>query len=174
LRGNPSADGSALFLVLVCLVVLSLLGLSLAGVASNERVLGANSRTLRRVLFAAESGVDLAAARALAFDDLSPLLLELEALELAGGTLRTFVEIDEATPVLTLSCRLCEINRSLEYGRQGPLWRVAIRVTSRGRRGSEGVGADRGSRIVTQTLDIQPWELPVGVAEPLSTRGSQR
>lgn len=58
-------DGSAYIVALLALVVLTIIGLSLALVTQTEFEIGANERVINRVFYAADSGINIAAAMAL-------------------------------------------------------------------------------------------------------------
>jgi hypothetical protein len=62
---RDSQDGSAYIIALLVLLVLSILGLSLALISQTEVRLGANELTTHRALYGSEAGVHLAVARVL-------------------------------------------------------------------------------------------------------------
>jgi len=62
---RPTEAGSAYIVALLVLVVLSVLGLSLALVSQSELQIGANELTTHRALYGAEAGVNLSIARVL-------------------------------------------------------------------------------------------------------------
>jgi Tfp pilus assembly protein PilX len=62
-------EGSAYLVTLLLLIVLTLMGLSLALVTSTESQIGANERILERVFYTSDAGVGIAAARILVSSD---------------------------------------------------------------------------------------------------------
>ena len=79
--------GSAYLITLMVLFVLTTLGLSLSVVTQTEILAGAQERVLERTFYAAESGLELSVARALAEGDFGPALHERTRSELEQGQL---------------------------------------------------------------------------------------
>ena len=55
-RASVHQSGSAYLAALLAMVVLSIIGLSLAFITQNEMLIGANQRTVTRVLYDADAG----------------------------------------------------------------------------------------------------------------------
>ena len=64
--------GSAYIIVLLVLIVLAVFGIALSMITQTESQIGSNERTLNRVFYAADAGVERAVARALVAADHSP------------------------------------------------------------------------------------------------------
>lgn len=145
--------------------MVSLLGLSLSLVTTVERRLGANQRGLEQALWAAESGLGLAAARVLTTNDLGPVTLDLGPASGAPGSgwglLRNRAEVRSVRPLLVAPCGLCQINGAGTYGEGAGLSRVHLAMASRGSRVSVLGGSTPVQKRVEATLDLEPWALPV-------------
>ena len=72
-RSTPRQNGSAYILTLLTLVILTIVGLSLALVTQTERQLGANEQIIQRVFYAANSGTAMATANVLARNSHDPV-----------------------------------------------------------------------------------------------------
>lgn len=115
-------SGSAYIVVLLVLVVLTILGLSLALVTSTERQIGASEKTVQRLLATAESGYNLAVAKKMVLKDDDPMVLQFREprarvdgsadprLANAALLLRHEVTVSTLMPLLDMPCHLCEIN----------------------------------------------------------------
>ncbi len=121
--GHPPGEaGSAYIIVLLVLVVLTILGLSLALVTQTERQIGTSEKTVQRVFASAESGIYLAVVKAVVLHDLKAMNLELrEPRRRLDGTAdptlgnaplqRHDVSVSVMMPLLDAPCNLCQINR---------------------------------------------------------------
>lgn len=166
-------SGSAYIVVLLVLVVLTILGLSLALVTQTERQIGASEKTVQRVFATAESGIALAVAKAMVLDDNGPMALEFrEPRNLLDGSgpnlsghplaLRHDVEVSVLLPLLDQPCHLCEVNRggNSEIAYSNINHGVVSTATRRG--WSAGGDADDaqviGRQSVSAMIQIQPIE----------------
>ena len=151
-------SGSAYLAALLALVVLSIIGLSLAFVTQNEMVIGANQRTITRVLYDADAGVAEATARVLFTRDRRPKTLEVEdPTSPAGLGLGSTIELTQYLPINDAPCNLCQINQG------GPQYfKVNHAITSTATRvGNLGTDDEipLGRKTVSVMVDIQPMEL---------------
>ena len=64
--------GSAYIVVLLVLVVLAIFGIALSMITQTEMQIGSNERTINRVFYAADAGIELAIARAIVTADHTP------------------------------------------------------------------------------------------------------
>ena len=156
-RCSRRASGSAYLITLLSLVVLTMLALALTFVTQTENLVGSNERTLQRTFYAAESGVHVAVARALAnhekcarcdvFDDVprpSP-----------GSLMRAFIENDKIEPTATPYCNLCSINDAMQYDGSA-FYKVNHAVTARG---SLVLGGEvAASKTISNMVDVLPWK----------------
>jgi hypothetical protein len=156
--------GSALLLALVVLLTVTMLGLSLTLVTDMERRLGANQRGLEQALWAAESGLALAAARVLTANDLGAVAVDLgPALGTPGsgrGLLRNRAEVASVRPLLSAPCGLCQINGAGSYSEGGGMHRVHLAIEGVGSRVALSGDSTPVLRRVEVTLDLEPWVLP--------------
>ena len=120
-RLRSGERGSAYVIALLVLVVLSIVGLSLAAVTQTEIQLGGNERTIQRTFYGAESGVGLSISRVLTVNQstdqttvtaVEPMQFVLpQRLEPLGPTnLATRVEVSPYVPVLSAPCNWCPTN----------------------------------------------------------------
>jgi len=163
--------GSAYLVTLLLLIVMTLLGLSLALVTGTESQIGANERVLERVFYAADAGVGVGAARILAGsdynydvqDDVNNSYIMNDTPNAPTLLVRSSVSVGPMVPLQTAPCNLCEINNSGSY-RSNSYERVNILIPARGTRDTLAEAVAR--RRVAATLDIQPWQSPTRAAFP--------
>ncbi len=160
--------GSAYILALLILVVLTLIGLSVALITGTEAQVGANERLIQRTFYAADSGVGLVLARILTKNDFSEGTPDdptnpVYELNPAPGSesplVRNQVTLSPSIPLLEAPCSLCEINNAGTYS-ETAYWRYNVAVTTRGQRTA---AADPTSAVADNTisanLDVQPWQV---------------
>jgi hypothetical protein len=112
--------GSAYLIALLVLVVLSLVGLSLAAVTQTEVQLGGNERSLERTFYGSEAGIGLSVSRVLTVNQSTdqttitatePMRFVLpEQLAPIGLNLATRVEVSPYVPLLAAPCNWCPTN----------------------------------------------------------------
>lgn len=110
---HSSQAGSAYVLALLALVVLSILGLGLALITQTEMQIGSNERTVQKVFYAADTGIQMAIARAVVIPEISKFTLHLKDNEKVA--LKHEVEVSDFLPVAHSTCNLCEFNDPGEY-----------------------------------------------------------
>ncbi len=170
-RNLQRESGSAYLITLLLLIVMTLLGLSLALVTSTESQIGANERVLERVFYSSDAGIGIGAARVLAgsdynYDaqnDVNNSYIMNDTPEAPTLLARSTVSVGPMVPLQTSPCNLCEINNSGSY-RSNSYERVNILIPSRATRDLLAEAVAR--RRVAATIDIQPWQSPTRAAFP--------
>ncbi len=159
--------GSAYILALLVLVVMTLIGLSLALISSTEMQVGANERLIQRTFYAADSGVGLTVARILTKNDFAEgtpddprnPVYPLNAVPGSESPLvKNQVLLAPAIPLLEAPCSHCEINNAGTYS-ETAFWRYNIAMTSRGQRTSLDGTTNVADNTVSANLDVQPWQV---------------
>jgi len=157
-------QGSAYVIALLVLVVLTLLGLSLALVSSTEQQVGFNERMIQRTFYAADSGIGLMAAKILVNNDFRAGIPGDEnngeyEINAGPGPLSTLVRnrvtLSPAIPLVEAPCTLCEINNAGSY-RENAFVRINVAVTTRGERVSFDGSQVLATNLIAANLDIQP------------------
>ncbi|HEX9940463.1 MAG TPA: PilX N-terminal domain-containing pilus assembly protein [Thermoanaerobaculia bacterium] len=166
---HPAAQageaGSAYIAVLLVLVVLTILGLILALVTQTEMQVGNNERTVNRVFYAADSGIEAAVANILVPRDFSArtYLFTDTGLALAAdekGQIGTEVSVSSADVALEAPCNLCELNQA-GYGAKD-YSRTAFSVTATAARfATRDAGASRtplAQKTISAMVQLEPFE----------------
>lgn len=154
--------GSAYLITLMVLFVLTTLGLSLSVVTQTEILAGAQERVLERTFYAAESGLELSIARALAEGDFGPALHERTRSELEQGQLARIRERVQSSTFFCLGdtpCNLCSVNQGRNYTRRNHL--LAVNAS---RHTQEDVPADEvtlGRKNLSSMVDVEPYQAVV-------------
>lgn len=156
--------GSAYVTALLALVVLTILALALAFVTQTEVRIGAHERMVNRTFYAADSGLGLAAAEALARGKYTPTTVVLN--EQVTGTTHVAdrVEVSPLAPILTVRCDWCPAN---DDG-VPEFWKVHHAATATAQRvswdGSSTVPPAGAPVLAQKTLSVmfefQPWPTP--------------
>lgn len=170
-RSRCGESGSAYIVVLLVLVVLTILGLSLALVTQTERQIGTSEKTIQRVFASAESGIALAVAKALVLPDLQGMNLQLReprarldgtadpALNTAL-TLRHDIATSVMMPLLDAPCNLCQINTGGQYT-ENPYKEInhglVVSATRRGWNADPDEALVLGQQRVSLMVEVQPW-----------------
>lgn len=157
---RASESGSAYLVAILALVVLTIVGLSLALITQTEMQIGANEKMIQRSFYAADSGISLATARTLVTR--RPAWSEIYTIPDPQGTgLRLEHEVDVSPffPIGFAPCNLCDVNNTGEYGAQ-KYQRVNHAVTTIAIRRFPGADAPLAEKSVTAMVEFQPWELP--------------
>lgn len=164
--GRERERGSAYLIALLALVVLTIIGLALAFITQTENQLGSNERTLQRIFYAADAGIDFSLARALANGDTAGRIVEIP--EADGNPLIQPVEVVDTSPfvpILDAPCNLCQIHNAGEYGDPG-YRKTTYVVTSTARR---RVGGDQilAQKTVSAMVDVLPQRSSVASYRPV-------
>ncbi len=156
--------GSAYITALLALVVLTILALALAFVTQTEVRVGAHERMVNRTFYAADSGLGVAAAEALARGKYTPTTVVLN--DQVTGTVHVAerVEISQLAPILTVRCDWCPAN---DDG-VPEFWKVHHAATATAQRVSwDGSTAipPAGAQVLAQKtvsvmFEFQPWPTP--------------
>lgn len=157
-------SGSAYVVVLLVLVVIAIFGIALSMITQTEMQVGSNERTLNRVFYAADAGIELAVARAVVTADHTPITFTYTdtGAALASGTLGlgTQVEVTAFHPIQVSACNLCEINNVGTY-QDKAFYKVNHAVTVRATRfASLTAGTQRtplAQKTVSAMVEIQPF-----------------
>lgn len=151
--------GSAYLIVLMVLFVLTTLGLSLSVVTQTEILAGAQERVIERTFYAAESGLELSIARALADANFGPVLHERTRSELEQGQLMPIRERVQSSTFFCLGdtpCNLCSVNQGRSYTRRNHL--LAVNA-SRLAEGDTEVAL--GRKNLSSMVDVEPYQAVV-------------
>jgi hypothetical protein len=168
-----SETGSAYIITLLALVVLTILALSLALVTQTEVQIGSNERTVSRMFYAADSGLGVAVAESLLFNQNpdNPALpgartVLLNKVSVGAGNNLTANVADRVTisafiPINHERCDLCQS----EEGKQ-KFWRVNHAVSATAERIAwNGNGAPPaevtllGQKTLSAMFKFEPWPL---------------
>lgn len=163
-RGRSGEAGSAYIIVLLVLVVIAIFGIALSLITQTEMQIGSNERTLNRVFYAADAGIELAVARAVVTADHTPITFTYTdtGAAMASGTLGlgTQVEVTAFHPIQVSACNLCEINNVGSY-QDKAFYKVNHAVTVRATRfASLTAGTQRtplAQKTVSAMVEIQPF-----------------
>ena len=157
LPSRSRESGSAYLVALFVLVVLTLLGMSLSLITVTESQIGANERSIQRVFFAGELGVQLATAKALTIPDTRAMLLDFN--EPSGGavTIVNRLDVSGMVPIQVSSDRPL-VKADAEF------FKINHAVTSRSSRLGWSPGLDPDSddptvlaaAVVGMMIDVQP------------------
>lgn len=153
--------GSAYIIALLCLVVLTLVGLSLSLITQTEMEIGSAERTLQRVFYAADAGIAATIAKALTEADYSGRTYRMPERE-KGYRLTTYrndVEVSHFSPIIDPPCNLCEINDAGRYN-DDSYEKVTFGVSATSRRRQASANSPLLAQKTIQTnLDVQPWKV---------------
>jgi hypothetical protein len=154
--------GSAFLFVLLVLLVLSILGLSLAVVTQSEVQIGGAQKQTTRVFYAADSGLRIQLAAHLVNGDVAARTralgnpLVLQTTPAAGIQIRDLVEVSPFYPIFSGTCNLCMVNPDSNYNS------INHAVTATGLRigivSPLDPGTEQARRTVAQMFSLQPWE----------------
>lgn len=156
-------EGSVYVLTLMVLVLLGTLAFSLIAVSQNEVILGGHDLTTQRVLYSAESGLHLAAARALVNNDRSSeTFIFDDTPETSMLKQLNEVELTAFVPLRDTPCNLCEINGAGSYNEKA--FRAINHVVNSNaiRRGPGG--QILGQKRLSVMLEFQPWKSSIDQA----------
>jgi Tfp pilus assembly protein PilX len=167
--------GSAYVIVLLALVVLTILALALALITRTEVQVGANERQANRTFYAADSGLGVAAAEALARGRYETTTVVLNETRAGDSRVADRVEVAPLVPVLAVRCDWCPAN---DDG-VPEFWKVHHAATATAQRVSwTGAGeppADarvHASKTLSAMFEFQPWPTPPveSIADPEALR----
>ncbi|MEO8275939.1 MAG: hypothetical protein ABI639_06935 [Thermoanaerobaculia bacterium] len=156
---NRSESGSAYLATLLILVVLTILGLSLAVITQTEVLIGGSEKQATRQVFAANSGIGLSTGFMLVAADASVHQLRIaERTQTLFGTDTTVTDDVCTSPFYQLQsgvCNLCMMNQDNDY------FAVTYGVTVAALRRSDK--KEVGSRKeLGAVLAVEPWKNDIG------------
>ncbi|MFL6193428.1 MAG: PilX N-terminal domain-containing pilus assembly protein [Thermoanaerobaculia bacterium] len=160
--------GSAYVAVLLVLVVLTIFGLALSLITQTEMQIGSNERTVNRVFYAADSGIEAATAQVLVTKDFTKrtYLFTDTGLQLVSGKLQfgTQVEISDFQKLQETPCNLCEINQAGTYGGRDYAKTTYSVTATASRFGTLNAGTGKtplAQKTISAMLEMQPFEKTV-------------
>jgi type II secretory pathway component PulK len=158
-HGAEGERGSAYLIALMVLFVLTTLGLSLSIVTQTEILAGAQERVIERTFYAADSGIELSIARALADGNFGPVVHERSRSELEQGQLMAIRERVQSSTFFCVDdtpCNLCSVNQGRSYARRNHL--LAVNAT----RLAEGdTEVALGRKSLSSMVDVEPYQAVV-------------
>lgn len=175
IRSAAGEAGSAYIAVLLVLVILTILGLAVTFVTQTEQQVGANERTVNRVFYAADAGIEAAVARALVASDHrgTSFFFNDSGKALAAGQLDlgTRVDVSAFFPIQEANCNLCEVNNAGSYSGRD-FYRVTHAVTVRATRFATmdaNLPAEQrnvlAQKALTTMVDVQPWKVSLEITD---------
>jgi len=166
-RRSGSQAGSAYIAALLVLVVLTVIGLSLALITQSEMQIGANERVQQRMFYAANSGIAASTARALTNADYSSTIYRLGDVGSSIAGLGFDVDVSPFLPILDSPCNLCEINQIGTYNeRSFRAINHAVTVVAIRRQGIGG--ATLAQKTLSSMIEVQPWRQTPDALEALN------
>jgi hypothetical protein len=171
-RGSDS--GSAYILSLMVIIVLTIVGMSLALTTQTEIQIGAAERTTTRVFYAADTGIEVALARGMVAADHSALTFRItdDGEPLTGSDYELFNQVDTSpfVPILDTACNLCEINNSGTYS-ENAFRKINNAVTAQAERfGTLDGGITntlRARKTIAGMIEMQPWKVSPSALFPI-------
>jgi hypothetical protein len=162
--------GSAYLAVLLVLVILTIMGLSLATVTSMEMEIGSAERTVTRVFYGADSGIAIATAAALTSRDYRSRALRLFGdAHTPQGTSAVVgraprVQLTHTVPLLAEHCNLCSVNENeLQFFKVNHAMTstaTELRWSSAGEDPPANATAE-ATKVVAVMIEVQPfWQPP--------------
>ena len=153
--------GSAYLVTMMVLIVMTIIGLSLSLVTQTEMQLGATEKMIQETFYAADSGVAVGIARALARNEQDPFsyLMNQEDRE-QNFHLVNRINVSPFQAILNMPCNFCEINPN-----DSPFANVNHGVTAFAERvawtgdpsGPPPDAKVRARRSVSVMVELQPW-----------------
>lgn len=167
-QARTGEAGSAYIAVLLVLVVLTAFGLALSLITQTEMQVGSNERTVSRVFYAADSGIEAAIAQVLVTKDFTARTYQFtdSGFGLTDGQAQfgTQVALSDFQKIQEAPCNLCEINQAGGYGGKD-FSRTTYSVTATAARFATVDGGDSRTPLAQKTisamLEMQPFEKTV-------------
>lgn len=167
-RHRRREAGSAYLIVLLALVVLTILGLSLATITGLEMEVGANERGVTRVFYGADAGIGVAVAHALTsgqYLSRQIRLFEGSQLTKTGESLSrgTQVDISVFVPILWECCDLCPCGENEEqfFKVNHAVTSTATELSWTGNATTPPANANiRSQKTLSVMIEVQPWWEP--------------
>lgn len=168
-------SGSAYIVALLVMVLLTIIGLSLALTTQTELVIGTNEQIATRVFYAADAGIEVAIARGLAGADHTSRTFRItdtgEPMQTSGHRFFNEVEVTAFVPILDTTCNLCEINNAGSYS-ENAFRKINHVVLSTARRFSTSDGGIttylKAKKEIGAMVEFQPWKISPDALAPLN------
>jgi hypothetical protein len=168
--------GSAFLFVLFALLVLSILGLSLAMVTQSEVQIGGMQKQATRVFYGADSGLRIQLANHMVNGDVLARTralgnaLVLQSTPVLGVQIQEFVEVSPIYPIFSGTCNLCMLNPDSNYASVNHV------VTATGLRVGIPTPGDPGTeqarKTVAQMFALQPWDPTIAAIQQVADLSS--
>ena len=161
-RFHRRQSGSVYLITLVALLVLTVLGLSIALITQSEMQIGVNERLGQTMFYSAGSGIDVATAKALTVQDLRAMRIDqVVPRTLPNLNVRNRVDVSRFRPLMDSPCDLCQINAGSAYRKLHH--QVDATATRIGWQGAPDPVPDGVSPLAQKRLEVmisfQPWQL---------------
>ena len=160
-------EGSVFIISLLVLLILTVVGLTLSLVTQSEMQIGVNERLTQSAFYNANSGIDIATAKALVLPDLRSFQIDLvEPSNLGNLNIRTRLEVSPFQPILDAPCNLCQINADASYFKINHA--VASRATRIAWMGAPATPPANPTPLAQKRLSVmvsfQPWRMDITTA----------
>lgn len=149
-KGRQSEAGSAYLATLLVLVVLTILGLSLAVITQTEVLIGGSEKQATRQLFSAQSAIAVATATEMVSAGSPVRRFTLAQRAEGSGVIADDVCISPYMQIATSVCNLCTMNQDAEFSAV----HYGVTVVAL-RRGDAALGARKSLGAV---IAIEPWK----------------
>jgi Tfp pilus assembly protein PilX len=152
---RPGERGSAYLFALLVLVLLTIIGLSLAVITQTEVQIGAAEKSSTRVLYAGDAGVRIQLAAFETTNEAQSARYVLDTKSVAGTTLTESVDVAPFLPMYLGPCSLCTVN----LGSENKKFDVNFVTNAQGQRLSS-LGEPQATKLVTFMMFTQPSDEP--------------
>lgn len=161
-RAPRAQEGSVYLISLVVILILTVMGLSVALVTQSEMQIGVNERLNETMFYAANSGIEVATAKALVLPDLRRMRLDqVVPSALPGLNVRNRVDVSPFRPILKVACDLCQINEGGSYAKINH--QVEATASRIGWQGAAETVPANPTRLAQKRLEVmvsfQPWQV---------------
>jgi hypothetical protein len=164
---SRAESGSAYIITLLALVVLTILALALSLVTQTEVQVGANERTVNRTFYAADSGLGIAAAEALASGRYTgvTVILNKSSVGLGSSTSNVAdrVTVTAFVPIQVVRCDWCPANADgvPKFFKVNHIANAtAQRVAWTGSGAPPATATLLGQKTLSAMFEFQPWPSP--------------
>jgi len=159
--------GSAYVITLLALVVLTILALALVFVTGTEVQVATNERNYNRTFYAADAGIQVAAAQSLVNGNYGPNILMLNQTTVGNANVADRVEIAPMAPILLVRCDWCPANDDgvpefwkVNHATTVTAQRIAWNGTWTGADPMPAAAQLLGQKTLSAMLEFQPWPTP--------------
>lgn len=163
--GKSGEAGSAYVAVLLVLVVLTIFALALSLITQTEMQIGTNERTVNRVFYTADSGVEVAKVQVLVSRDFNArtyMMTDTGAPLVSGARqFGTQVTVSDFAKVQEGPCNLCEINQAGAYGAKDYAKTTYYVQSTAARFATRDAGTTKeplAQKTISAMFELQPFE----------------